>query len=308
MQPQRRKGFNHSALQDLSTHFADRYLQFMAYTKWILFPIIFLTGTFLNAQETRDTVNRYTDTAGMADTLPVAETVPPLYRINKTYLKTYWSDFKGVVSAPARWKGRDWVTLGLVAGSAGLMMAKFDPPVKEFILRNPGRALDKTAQLVYPLGNTVPPLILAGIYATGVITRNRELEHSSLVMVKSLALSTILYTSTKAVIRRQRPVRTDDPRLFTTPFTKNDYTSFPSGHSNTAFSVATAFALEYRHKKWVPWVAYPLATVTALARMYQNRHWTSDVIIGSAIGHFVTKTVYNLEERRAAPKKVYYKP
>jgi membrane-associated phospholipid phosphatase len=270
----------------------------------ILFSLLFASA--LNSQEVQDTVVQQKVISTDTDILSVQDSSAPyLYRINRTYLKTYWSDFKGVVSAPAQWKGRDWAKFGLVAGSAGIMMAGFDRNVKYFLQRNTTGTLDKTAQVFYPFGNTLPPFLLAGMYVTSVIAQDRKLEHSTLMITKSLFISTVIYTSSKALIRRQRPVRTDNPRLFTSPFKKNDYTSFPSGHSNTAFAVATAFAEEYKHKKWVPWVAYSLASFTALARMYQNRHWTSDVIIGSAIGHFVTKRIYKLEARRAAQRSVF---
>ena len=136
-----------------------------------------------------------------------------------------------------------------------------------------------------------------------IITKNRRLEHNTLMITKSLVISTVFYTATKAVLRRERPDKTDNSHKFTTPFRKNDFTSFPSGHANTAFSVATGFAMQYRHLKWVPWVAYSLAGLTSLSRIYQDRHWASDVIIGSAIGHYVTKTVIRAENRKLDRKK-----
>ena len=140
------------------------------------------------------------------------------------------------------------------------------------------------------------------MYVAGVVTKNRRLEHNSLIIAKSLAISTLVYMGTKAVIRRERPYRTDNSHKFTTPFSKNTYTSFPSGHADTAFSVATGFAMQYKHIKWVPWVAYTIAGLTSLSRVYQDRHWASDVIIGAAIGHYVTKTIIRMDN-----KKVFYK-
>jgi membrane-associated phospholipid phosphatase len=45
--------------------------------------------------------------------------------------------------------------------------------------------------------------------------------------------------------------------------------------------------MEYSSTIWVPVLAYTLATGTAISRLYDNKHWASDVVIGSALG-FVT--------------------
>jgi membrane-associated phospholipid phosphatase len=48
------------------------------------------------------------------------------------------------------------------------------------------------------------------------------------------------------------------------------------------FSVADAFAQRYRHHKWVPYVAYPLATAISFSRVTTGAHFPSDVFIGAA--------------------------
>lgn len=58
--------------------------------------------------------------------------------------------------------------------------------------------------------------------------------------------------------------------------------AFPSGHTATAFMGA-----ELLRKEYGPWWgagAYAIATVTGLMRVYNDRHWTNDVIGGAAIG------------------------
>lgn len=237
------------------------------------------------------------------DSVAVSGDSTAMYRINGRYLKSYWPSFKSVVTAPGRWDRGDWVEFGIVIGTAGAMFAGLDKPVGKFFKSNTATFWDGAEDVFYPLGNRVPPLLLTGMYVGSVIFRDRKLEHNTLVIAKSLVISTIFYTASKALIRRERPDRTENSYNFTTPFRKNDYTSFPSGHSNTAFSVATGFAMLYKHKKWVPWVAYSLAGLTSLSRVYQNRHWASDIIIGAAIGHYVTKTVINAENKRNLRKK-----
>ena len=61
-------------------------------------------------------------------------------------------------------------------------------------------------------------------------------------------------------------------------------TSFPSGHTTVAFALATVVADETRDD-WSDVGVYGLATLTAFARLNDDRHWTSDVVLGALIGH-----------------------
>ena len=61
--------------------------------------------------------------------------------------------------------------------------------------------------------------------------------------------------------------------------------SFPSGHTATAFMMATMLHKEYEGRS--PWFSiggYALATLTGVSRVLNNRHWMTDVFAGAAIG------------------------
>ncbi|MEO6070400.1 MAG: phosphatase PAP2 family protein [Chitinophagaceae bacterium] len=233
---------------------------------------------------------------------------PYYYRVNGTYLKSIWDDFKHVAASPAHWQGKDWAKFAVITGTGAVLMATADRPVKHMMERNQKPVFKNITDVFEPIGNRYGPLLITGMYLTGVITGNRRIEHASLSITRSLLISTAIYTATKSVIKRQRPVRTDNQYDFRLPFTKSTktYTSFPSGHSNTVFSIATACALEFKETKWVPYVAYTIASLTAISRVYQNRHWTSDILIGASLGHFITKKVYALEEKKRMELKSTY--
>jgi membrane-associated phospholipid phosphatase len=55
-----------------------------------------------------------------------------------------------------------------------------------------------------------------------------------------------------------------------------------------AFSVAEVFAQRYRHHKWVPYVAYTLATAISFSRVTTGAHFSSDVFIGAATGFAIS--------------------
>ncbi|MGX1754228.1 phosphatase PAP2 family protein [Sphingobacterium sp. NPDC055346] len=86
--------------------------------------------------------------------------------------------------------------------------------------------------------------------------------------------------------------------------------SFPSGHTATAFVGAELIWQEYSHQSaWYGIGAYTIAAGTGFFRMYNNRHWLSDVVMGAGIGILSTKMAYwmlpKLEERIQKRKHPY---
>ena len=61
--------------------------------------------------------------------------------------------------------------------------------------------------------------------------------------------------------------------------------SFPSGHTATAFVGAELLRREYWDtSSWIGVAGYVVAAGTGFMRMYNNRHWLTDVIVGAGIG------------------------
>lgn len=66
--------------------------------------------------------------------------------------------------------------------------------------------------------------------------------------------------------------------------------SFPSGHTATAFMGAELVRLEYG--PWWGLAAYSVACVTGFMRVWNNWHWTSDVIAGAGFGVLSAQAAY----------------
>lgn len=69
--------------------------------------------------------------------------------------------------------------------------------------------------------------------------------------------------------------------------------SFPSGHTATAFAGAEIMWQEYKDvSPWYGVAGYAVASGTGVLRMYNDRHWFTDVATGAGIGILSTKLAY----------------
>lgn len=130
---------------------------------------------------------------------------------------------------------------------------------------------------VYPLALATP----ISIFAMGLINKDKKLQHQSYKLVGSLLINTAITQGLKYTINRNRPYQ-DYPTIIYPDKIEND-ASFPSGHTSTAFALATSLSIQY--KKWyfvVP--AFAWAASVGYSRMYLGEHYPTDVFAGAAIG------------------------
>ena len=92
---------------------------------------------------------------------------------------------------------------------------------------------------------------------------------------------------TKEYFDRDRPLKnfiaeTESGEVFIrAPHYKLHKRSFPSGHSQAAFSVATFFALYYRRYRLLLYFA---ASMVAISRVFLGVHYPADILVGSFYG------------------------
>ncbi|MFO7809822.1 MAG: phosphatase PAP2 family protein [Candidatus Delongbacteria bacterium] len=132
--------------------------------------------------------------------------------------------------------------------------------------------------------------ILAGgfvsLYALSEAFENHKLKKTSVLGLKSMAVSGIITYSLKLLTHRKRPRSSSDPYEFSGPSFSTKDLSFPSGHTTLAFSAAKIINGSYSDIKYLPCLTYSAAVLTGLSRIYDNEHWASDVLAGAIIGYF----------------------
>lgn len=102
----------------------------------------------------------------------------------------------------------------------------------------------------------------------------------TIILGTAYALMGITVNSLKSVTKVQRP-------------DGSSRNSFPSGHTATAFMGAELLRKEYWNvSPWIGVAGYAVAAGTGFFRMYNDRHWLTDVIAGAGIGILSVQAAY----------------
>lgn len=155
--------------------------------------------------------------------------------------------------------------------------------------------MDYTSSSVYPAMVIAPGALLI----TGLVTKDKNLQRSAIKTVIGLGVNTLVTTSLKYGVNRERPYAAYPfdiiKRTSTGPY------SFPSGHTSYAFSLATSMTLAT--KKWyVAAPCYVYAGAVGYSRMRLGVHYPSDVLAGALIGIGSSWLVWKLDKWINKPK------
>ena len=193
----------------------------------------------------------------------------------------------------------------IAAGCLGLTYLTYryaDDEVQEFTQANQNKAVYNSFQTVGYLGlGTANIAITIGTGVTAMITQNERLKKATLLLIGGHLINDFVTNQLKVSFQRHRPNTGDPYNTFDWREGTKINESFVSAHTSNAFTTATVFALCFRDTKWVPIVAYSTASLVGMSRIYQNAHWTSDVLAGAAIGFLSAHAMnglYNLAGKR----------
>jgi hypothetical protein len=167
------------------------------------------------------------------------------------------------------------------------------------------RFFRRTAQVSTRLVEPGAAVAAAVLYGVGRLGGNERMATLGVRAGEAVFLALGSTVVIKGLAGRARPYVSNDsnPRDFRLGrgFFKEQFRSFPSGHTTTAFAVAAAMTAQA--DAWCDdcvWYVGPVmyggAALAGLARMYDNKHWASDVIVGAAIGAFSGRKVVRYHE------------
>lgn len=135
--------------------------------------------------------------------------------------------------------------------------------------------------------------ILGGGYLLNRYRGDDEASRAFANAVLSGLLAGAAAQALKLTFGRVRPNETDDSGVYH-PF--EGHAAFPSGHASFASAVLTSLVMD-SPSRGLRYAAYTGIAACALARLHYNRHWTSDVLAGAALGVVSSRLVARLRYR-----------
>ncbi|MCX7797544.1 MAG: phosphatase PAP2 family protein [Melioribacter sp.] len=197
---------------------------------------------------------------------------------------------------PLEWDSEDWIKLSAI--SLGTILAfNIDQTIRDECLKN--RSYYKS----FPIeaGRKWGEIYTTVIFGTtvglhSILTKDKSTKRIAYEIFQSAFYSGLITQVIKISFGRARPF-TNYGSNFYKPFTlfNDDFHSLPSGHVTLAFSLSTILA-KNSDSDVLKTIYYMPALLTAISRVYQDNHWTSDVILGATIGYFVGVWVHKIHD------------
>jgi len=176
----------------------------------------------------------------------------------------------------------------LIASGAILSNSQIVKDVQHIFVGNKKTTVDNYLQIA-------PAGIIIGLETIGIKGKHKPLQTAMIFTMSNVILNSIVQPI-KHITKINRP-------------DNSDYKSFPSGHTTEAFASAELMRIELNgNYPWLSITGYLMAATTGYLRMYNNKHWISDVIIGAGIGIASTKlSVLIFDEMAARHKQKHQK-
>jgi membrane-associated phospholipid phosphatase len=186
-----------------------------------------------------------------------------------------------------------------IAGFSLILGAGFlaDRGINDYMLSHRNATETAVSNLAYPFGKpyyTAPAAALLSLY--GYYSNNTKLLNASFTSLESGLTAGIIAEALKITAGRERPSGTNGPFNFQLFSIDDKYNSFPSGDAVIAWSMITPYAVYYKQP-----LLYLIPAAVDMERVYKNKHWVSDTLMGTAIGfsigylfsnNHITKNIY----------------
>jgi membrane-associated phospholipid phosphatase len=218
-----------------------------------------------------------------------------IFHSPRKYIYSFFSDTKDIVLFPKRWNSNQWILAGTITAATGALII-VDDNIQSWVQSHKTSGLnDISKYIAEPWGTNkfhknYSLIASAGFLSYGIIANDSKATHCAFSGVKAFFLTGALTYIPKSIFGRQRPNQKDGPDNYDWRGAFQGE-SFFSGHTSVSFAFASVVAEYYKTTKWVPIVSYTFASLTGLSRIYDNKHWASDVLAGAAFGIAIGKLV-----------------
>lgn len=185
----------------------------------------------------------------------------------------------------------------LIGGSlltTAFLLTTVDSSIKNFKDSHESETLDTLTPIFRKFGEFYPQLLF---FTYGQMANDTKAIKTSIYSLEAALLGSSITYLGKNIFARARPNTGEGSSSWFNKSFNSAYSSFPSGHSTVAFATATVISQMYKDEKFIPPLMYTLASLAAFSRVYNDKHWASDIFLGSAIGYYSGKLLLKLKNK-----------
>jgi len=195
-----------------------------------------------------------------------------------------------VATAPVDTEGYGLIGTLATAGAVGLTYI-YDADIRGKLKGAKSSRVDKAVDAGDILGNPILHIgLAAALYGGAIIADSPKYKELGEMLGESVLLADATSFVLKQAIGRARPFATGDRGNFRPFQFRNDDDSMPSMHTASSFAMASVLSATSESFS-AKLTYYAAATFVGFSRMYKDKHWASDIVLGAAIGELCGRVV-----------------
>jgi len=201
------------------------------------------------------------------------------------YGKQFWEDLKELPKKPGAWSSGQWYLAGGVAAATTVSLF-YDEKIRSYNERHRSETWKNISLAETRFGDyryQVP--IISGFYLGGLAFNSPTMRKIAADSAEASVIAAFIINPAICFMTgRALPNKHEEPSKFL-PFRRHRF-SFPSGHTAAAFALASAVDIDLRNTfgYWQTPLLYGMAASVGQSRIYDDKHYLSEVILGGAIG------------------------
>jgi membrane-associated phospholipid phosphatase len=218
---------------------------------------------------------------------------------NKYNFSQFGKETWSFITLPTKWDGSDWLNIGLT-GAGTVLLMQADQSIRDVVTRDQRYYKSVPIEAGRIWAELPPPVLLfTGFAAYSWLTGDVGSRKTAFEIAQAMLYAGAAHKLISIAVGRARPYANEGAKSFR-PFSafslKQDYQSLPGGHCVIGFALSTVLSRN-ANSLWLKGLAYVPAALTFVARVYQDRHWTSDDFFGAALGYCVATWVVDQHEQ-----------
>lgn len=250
--------------------------------------MLILTPSIVNAQEPASEkkccVN---DSSAISETS--SEPVVTAGNGSGNFVRTFVQDQRTLWASPFRLRSSDVPWVVGAAGTTALLIGS-DTAIQAHV----GTQHVGISRRVSDGGVALFAGAAGAFYGVGALTQNEHARETGRLTGEAAIDALAMNSTLQFAFGRARPGEKNAADFFA------GGNSFPSNHSAVAWAAASVIAHEY--PGWTTkTLSYGLASVVSLTRITADKHYASDVFVGSTLGWFVGQQIYRKRHDKDLP-------